>query len=281
MQRLPRIYTVSRAFEIGDNLAHKHSIIERLKVFLYTLYHGQGPQAVRFSYGMLAFDILTILFFIISSILPQSRWFIIADVIIGLVVFLDFCARLWLARRKLRYLTRMTTLADIVVILTLVAPVFLDNFIFLRVLRALRLLRSYHVLKDLRSRFSFFNQREEVVVSVLNLIVFLFIITAFVYVLQVNINPGINNYIDALYFTVATLTTTGFGDVTLQGQSGHLLAVVMMVVGITLFLRLVQSIFRPVKVKYKCPTCGLSRHDTDAVHCKHCGVTLAIETEGL
>ncbi|MEE9272838.1 MAG: ion channel [Robiginitomaculum sp.] len=261
-------------------MAHEHSFAERLKVNLYTLYQGQGPMAVRFSYWMLAFDIITILFFIITSALSELRWFIIVDVFIGVVVFLDFLARLWLARRKIRYLTRMTTIADVIVIVTLLLPAFLDNFIFLRVLRALRLLRSYHVLKDLRKRFKFFGQREEVVVNILNLLVFLFIITAFVYVLQKDINPGINNYIDALYFTVATLTTTGFGDVTLQGQSGHLLAVVMMVVGITLFLRLVQSIFKPAKVKYKCQTCGLNRHDMDAVHCKHCGETLAIETGG-
>jgi len=262
-------------------MVHEHSILVRLKVTLYKLYNGQSSNAVRFSYGMLLFDVLTILFFIVSSMLPPSPWYLIADVIIGIIVFLDFLARFWLARRKLRYLTRMTTIADIIVIFSLLAPAFLGSFIFLRVLRALRLLRSYHVLKDLRKRYAFFRQREEIVESVLNLIVFLFIITALVYVLQVKTNPGINNYVDALYFTVATLTTTGFGDVTLQGQSGHLLAVVMMVVGITLFLRLVQSIFKPVKVKYRCPKCGLNRHDTDAVHCKHCGKILNIETEGL
>ena len=262
-------------------MADKNSFLDNFKVNLYTLYNGQSKHAVRFSYGMLVFDILTILFFIVSSMLSPSPWFVIADVIIGVVVFLDFAARMWLARRKFRYLTRMTTIADIIVIITLLAPAFLGNFIFLRVLRALRLLRSYHVLKDLRKRFAFFRQREEIVESVLNLIVFLFIITALVYVLQVRINPGINNYIDALYFTVATLTTTGFGDVTLQGESGHLLAIVMMVVGIALFLRLVQAIFKPVKVKYKCPDCGLSRHDTDSIHCKHCGNKLAIETEGV
>jgi Ion channel len=47
------------------------------------------------------------------------------------------------------------------------------------------------------------------------------------------------------YFTVATLTTTGFGDITLVGTEGRLLAIVMMSVGISLFLRMVQVLFRP------------------------------------
>ena len=66
--------------------------------------------------------------------------------------------------------------------------------------------------------------------------VFIFIVTALVYVLQLRTNPQINNYIDALYFTVTTLTTTGFGDITLQGSSGRLIAVLIMIIGVALFL---------------------------------------------
>jgi voltage-gated potassium channel len=86
---------------------------------------------------------------------------------------------------------------------------------------------------------------------------------------------------DALYFTVTTLTTTGFGDVILVGSQGRILAVVVMIVGVALFIRLVQTIFRPTKVRYECPQCGLTRHDLDAVHCKHCGHELHIRTEGV
>jgi voltage-gated potassium channel len=147
------------------------------------------------------------------------------------------------------------------------------------VLRALRLIRSYHVLGDLRKQFRFFARNEEIIGSVLNLLVFIFIVTSLVYVLQQG-NPEIANYVDALYFTVTTLTTTGFGDITLHGSVGRMLAIVIMVVGVALFLRLVQTIFRPEKVRYRCPDCGLNRHDLDAIHCKHCGRLLNIETEG-
>ena len=66
----------------------------------------------------------------------------------------------------------------------------------------------------------------------------------------------------------------------LVGSTGRLLAVVIMIVGVSLFIRLVQTIFRPKKVQYRCPECGLSRHDADAVHCKHCGHVVNIESEG-
>jgi voltage-gated potassium channel len=120
-----------------------------------------------------------------------------------------------------------------------------------------------------------------VIFSAINLFIFIFVVTAFVYVLQSPSNPSITNYIDALYFTITTLTTTGFGDVILVGSTGRLLAIVIMIVGVALFVRLVQTIFRPNKVRYECPQCGLTRHDLDAVHCKHCGKEIHIRTEGI
>ncbi len=63
-------------------------------------------------------------------------------------------------------------------------------------------------------------------------------------------------------------------------RDGRLLSVVVMVVGVALFLRLVQTVFRPNKVRYTCPDCGLTLHEPDAVHCKHCGRVINNETEG-
>jgi voltage-gated potassium channel len=53
-----------------------------------------------------------------------------------------------------------------------------------------------------------------------------------------------------------------------------------MIFGVTLFLRLLQALVRPHKVRYACPTCGLQRHEVDAVHCKACGTLLNIPDEG-
>ncbi|HSG63432.1 MAG TPA: potassium channel family protein, partial [Gammaproteobacteria bacterium] len=149
-----------------------------------------------------------------------------------------------------------------------------------RIIRALRLLRSYVVSQQLRRQSHFFARNEDVIFSALNLVVFIFVVTAAVFVLQVDVNESIDNYVDALYFTVTTLTTTGFGDITLVGSTGRLLSVIIMIVGVALFIRLVQTIFLPSKVRFECAGCGLTRHDPDAVHCKHCGHLVHIPTQG-
>ena len=134
---------------------------------------------------------------------------------------------------------------------------------------------------QLRADFPRFRRNEAAVRAAVNLAIFVFIMTALVYEAQVGVNDKIVNYVDAMYFTVTTLSTTGYGDITLVGNSGKILAVVIMVFGISLFLRLVQVVLRPPKAEFPCPTCGLRRHDHDAVHCKACGRVLNIPDDGL
>lgn len=252
-----------------------------LKKSLRELYTGSSQRATNFRYGLIAFDLATIAFFIVTAPDFPTPFILTVDFIFGLVILADFLARLWIARSKLYMLRQPYTLADVLVIFTLLlAPFITTNLAFLRVLRALRLVHSYHVLRDLRRETRFFRQHEDMIVATINLGVFIFVTTALVFVLQFGRNPDIGSYIDALYFTVATLTTTGFGDITMEGDAGRLLAVVIMVVGVALFLRLAQTVFQPRKIRHTCPDCGLTRHDADAVHCKHCGKTIKIETEG-
>lgn len=247
---------------------------------LHGLYHGWDRKARVFRYSMLTFDIVSIIFFLVTSVIRDAPWIYWVDGMIAMVIMADLAARFYIANRPLSLLKSPVTWVDFVVLVSLLLPAVLENMLFLRVLRALRLLRTYHILRDLRTESKFFERNEEVIQAGMNLAVFIFIMASIVFVVEVRGNPQIVTYIDALYFTVAALTTTGFGDITLQGSTGRLLSVFIMVVGVALFLRLVRTVFQPVRVNHRCPDCGLTRHERDAVHCKHCGKVLAIETGG-
>ncbi|MGR3322267.1 MAG: potassium channel family protein [Pseudooceanicola sp.] len=245
-----------------------------------SLYEGHSAAAHRFRYGLLAFDVTTILFVIVTSFFPHTRGVEIADAVFGVLILADFLVRLWLEKRRMRQFLRLSVWADLVAIASFLAPVAGEGFGFLRILRTLRLLHTYQLLSRLRRDVKVFRENEEVILASVNLGVFLFVMTGMIYASQGPVNPDISNYADALYFTVTTLTTTGFGDITLTGTWGRMLAVAVMIFGVTLFLRLLQVLFRPTKVRHACPDCGLVLHDPDAVHCKHCGRVLHIKTEG-
>jgi voltage-gated potassium channel len=251
-----------------------------LRSTIRELYDQDTPRAYQFRYGLLIFDLVTMAFVIASSFTAHGPLVESIDVVIGIVIAADFAARMWIANDRLRYLLHPFGIIDIIVIVSLLAPIVGEGLAFLRIARILRLLRSYQVLDRLRQDFAFFARNEQTIQAAINLGVFIFIMTALVYETQRHSNEQIANYADSLYFTVTALTTTGFGDITLKGTSGRMLSVIIMIFGVSLFLRLVQVMLRPKKVLYVCPDCGLKLHDLDAVHCKACGRMLKIEDEG-
>ncbi|WP_128513522.1 ion channel [Tabrizicola thermarum] len=252
-----------------------------LRTRLRALYEGAGPTGDRFRYALLAFDLLTVAWLVASSFFPRGPQHVWIDVAIGCVFLADFLARLYISRRPLRDLASFWGITDVLVIISLLFPIWGEGLAFLRVLRLYRVLHSPQTLDQLRDDITGFRRHETTIRAALNLVIFLFAMTSLVYQTQVARNPDIRNYVDALYFTVTTLTTTGFGDITMVGSDGRLLAVVIMIFGISLFLRLVQVVLRPAKAYFPCPVCGLRRHDHDAVHCKACGTVLNIPDDGL
>lgn len=244
------------------------------------LYEGRTGDAIRFRYGLLAFDLVTIAFVIATSFLSRNELVEWLDVAFGLVILADLIARMAISRNRLRDLVHPATWADFATIVSFLAPLVGEGLGFLRILRTLRLLRSYQLIARLRTDFAYFRTHEEIILATTNFVVFVFVMTGFVYETQHGTNPQVANYADALYFTVTALTTTGFGDITLPGTVGRLISVIIMIFGVTLFFGLARAMLRPNKVRYRCTRCGLLRHEPDAVHCKACGEVLDIPDEG-
>ncbi|NWG23345.1 MAG: ion transporter [Pseudorhodoplanes sp.] len=255
------------------------SRLRRTRERLKELYEGRSAEAHRFRYGLLVFDVVTILFIVATSFIPRETWIEFLDVGFGILILADFCARLFISDKPLREFLHPVTWADVASIVSFLAPLVGEPAGFLRILRTLRFLRSYQLLARLRTDFPYFRAHEEVILAIANFTVFLFVMTGFVYETQHVSNPAITNYADALYFTVTALTTTGFGDITLPGTTGRLISVAIMIFGVTLFFGLARAVLQPRKVRFRCPNCALLRHDVDAVHCKACGATLNIPNE--
>ena len=252
--------------------------LPRLRSKLRLLYHGQSPKAVRFQATILVVDLIIIAFFIATPLLRDSASFLWIDYSIAAILALDLTARGLASTHPMRWLRQLPVIVDIFILITLLAPTWLFNLGFLRILRLWTLSRSSQVWRPLEKRG--LGDYRDAIQAVINLLVFLFVVTGFVYTAFAQRDSGIAGYVDALYFTVATMTTTGFGDIVLPGTFGKLVSIVIMIIGISLFVRLAQLIFRPNKVPSPCPQCGLSRHEPDAVHCKACGHLLKIPDEG-
>ncbi|TGQ64501.1 MAG: ion transporter [Mesorhizobium sp.] len=258
--------------------SQQSSAIARLRNRLRKLYHGRSPAAFRFQLAAVVIDLAIIVFFIATPVIQQSASFLWLDYAVAALVGADLVARLLASKDMLRLMKQPTSWVDFFILLTLLMPAALANLAFLRILRLWSLSRSGSIWRHFEMRG--LKPWREASQAVINLLTFLFVITGFVYTFFFRNGAGLENYVDALYFTVATVTTTGFGDIVLPGIAGKLTAIVTMIIGISLFVRLAQAIFRPAKVFFPCPQCGLRRHEPDAVHCKACGHVLNIPDEG-
>lgn len=253
--------------------------LRRMRLLLADLYRGSDPTTVAFRYGLFAFDILTVTYFVAASFISESGiWEV--DLVIGLIMGLDVAARLIIAPRPIRHLLRLATLFDLVVLASLLIPG-LESLAFLRILRARRIAVSYQVLGELKRLSPWLEEKELAVRAGVDLFVFIFVMSGAIFALQHRLNPNLHTFGDAVYFTVTTLTTTGFGDIVLTGQWGRMLSVIVMIVGVSLFLNLVRAVLRPAGIYVRCTGCGLVRHDRDAIHCKHCGTLLNHDHRGI
>lgn len=249
-----------------------------LRQHLARLYFGHDTAAIRFQFALMIIDIAIIGFFLAGPYLRDRPSYLILDYTIAAWIALELLAQWSASWSTRRFLMRPMTWVDIFVLGTLLFPQWLFNFAFLRVARIWAVAQR-PVFKLMLRRMGL-KEQTDVVTAFINLFVFLFLVTGFVYSFFFYREDAGTGFIDALYFTVATVTTTGFGDITLPGTFGKITSIITMIIGISLFVRLAQAIVRPTKVTFPCPECGLQRHDADAVHCKACGHILNIPDDG-
>ncbi len=243
---------------------------------LHELYFGGSGRALRFQSWMLLLDLALIAFFILAPFIERDVAFFIIDYAIAALLAVDLGLRAYAFGSVRLWLRRPIVWADFAVLASLVAPVFAANLGFLRVMRIYSLVQGENLWRVIGSGRWANTNVQDTVRAAANLVIFVFVAASLVHASFAGRANHINSYLDSLYFTVTTLSTTGYGDVVLPGPWGKILSIVIMIGGVSLFIRLVQVTMRGAKVRHPCPECGLLRHDPDAIHCKACGARVKI-----
>jgi len=114
----------------------------RIKEFCREFFYGTGELGARGRYLMLVLDVAIVLYFIVTTFLPLYDWIIFTDRIIGVILVAELTGRIIADADKMGLLSRPLALLDIAIIISLFLPAIFGNFAFLRVVRAMRVLRS-------------------------------------------------------------------------------------------------------------------------------------------
>ncbi len=217
------------------------------------------------------------------------------EIIIVLFFMFEYAARLYGAKNRLRQLIDVYSIVDFIAIVPtlslLVLPLFgiIPNFGFVKVIRVIRVLRIFRFLRFTADPYFFFGT---ITIRLLNLIklfltifMIFFISSGLFFHVENTLNPNVETFGDAFYFTVVTLSTVGFGDIIPMSEPGKWVTVLMILSGIILIPWQVSRIVKEwlhiaTKKDVICPQCGLRYHDENASHCKSCGHIIYQEYDG-
>jgi len=229
----------------------------------------------------------------VSEAAKRLMWNI--EIIIILFFMVEYAARLYGAKNRLRQLIDIYSIVDFIAIVPtlslLVLPLFdiTPNFGFLRVIRMIRVLRIFRFLRFTADPNFFFGTITLRLLNVIKLFLTIFMIffisSGLFFHVENAINPKVQTFGDAFYFTVVTLSTVGFGDIIPMSEAGKWVTVLMILSGIILIpwqvSRLVKEwLLIATKKEVICPECGLRYHDENASHCKSCGHIIYQEYDG-
>jgi len=217
------------------------------------------------------------------------------EIIIVFFFIAEYVARLYGAKNRLKQLMDVYSIVDFIAIIPtlslLVLPLFgiTLNIGFLRVIRMIRVLRIFRFLRFTADPIFFFGT---ITLRLLNLIklfltifMIFFISSGLFFHVENAINPHVQTFGDAFYYTVVTLSTVGFGDIIPMSETGKWVTVLMILSGIILIPWQVSRIVKEwlhisTKKEVICPECGLRYHDENASHCKSCGHIIYQEYDG-
>lgn len=201
------------------------------------------------------------------------------DLAILIIFAVEYVLRLWSAENKIKYVLSFYSIIDLMAIL----PFFLGvvDIRFIRLLRWFRILRLVRLI-DREFLVGSISTEDGVIFTriLFTLFAIVFIYSGLIYQVEHPVNyQGFGTFLDAFYFSVVTMTTVGFGDVTPISELGRLLTVLMILTGIALIpWQIGDLIKRLVKtanqIETVCSSCGLAFHDVDAGFCKRCGTKL-------
>ena len=246
-----------------------------------------------------AFDVV-LLFAIIISIIAvmlesvpslETRFgnvFRIVEWILTIAFTLEYLTRIYVTDRKAHYIFSFYGLIDLLSVLPTYLSLVFSGTQYLLVIRALRLLRVFRILK--LGRFvgegeqlseALKASRHKIVVFLGSVLTLVIIMGTIMYLIEGGDN-GFTSIPRSVYWAIVTLTTVGYGDIAPQTILGQTIASFVMIMGyaiiavptgiVTVEMQKVKSAIKATQ--NTCHHCGNVGHDDDANYCKFCGEPL-------
>lgn len=260
-------------------------------VLFEVIFEADTPAGKIFDVGLMISIVLSVIVVVCDSV-GEARmlfggFFYAAEWFFTLLFSIEYGLRLICVGKPIRYALSFFGLVDLMSILPTYVSLMLPGSHYLLVIRVLRVLRVFRVLKlaqytgeASRLAAALWNSRRKIFVFLIAVLTLVVIIGAVMYLIEGERN-GFTSIPRGIYWTIVTLTTVGYGDISPQTNIGQLVAAIVMILGYAI-IAVPTGIVTAEMVHHTqpgvstqvCPQCSAEGHDHDAVHCKYCGEKL-------
>ena len=255
------------------------------------IFEADTPAGKAFDVVLIVSILLSVTVVMLESVAGLRRSYgtvlFAAEWVFTVLFTVEYLLRLAIVKQPLRYATSFFGAVDLLAVLPTYVSLFIPGSHYLLSIRIFRLLRIFRVFK-----LSAYLTEAQVIMTALKasrrkISVFLFAVITIVvtigslmYVIEGE-KSGFINIPTGIYWSIVTLTTVGYGDLSPQTPIGKVLASLVMIMGYGIIAvptgivtaELTQIGKKPVSTQ-ACRVCSAEGHDTDAGYCKYCGANL-------
>lgn len=222
----------------------------------------------------------------------RARWgtqLHVAEWFFTILFTVEYVLRLICVGRPVAYVRSFYGIVDLLAVLPTYLSLFVVGAQSITVVRALRLLRIFRILKlpEYLGQASLLKTalrggQQKITVFLLSVLMIVIVVGAVMYFIEGPEN-GFTSIPTSIYWAIVTLTTVGYGDIAPQTTAGRILAVAVMLTGYGIIAVptgiVTAEMFEAERAtrqgpRRTCAACGTNGHDADARFCKDCGAML-------
>lgn len=268
---------------------------EDWRVKLHEIIYGtHTPAGKLFDIALLVVIVYSIIIVMLESVPKIDReyhdFLNISEWIVTILFTAEYILRIVCINKPKSYIFSFFGIIDLLSTIPKYLSYFVIGSQYMAAFRALRLLRVFRILKLVRFVGESNNllralraSRAKIMVFVFFIVVISVLLGTIMYLIEGPEN-GFNSIPDSVYWTVVTLTTVGYGDISPQTPEGRIIATLIMIIGygiIAVPTGIVSAEYVSASKEEhhydkgrSCPNCGAEIHRSDARFCRLCAQNL-------
>lgn len=276
----------------NNTMSDHESIKPSLKERIYLVIFGTDTPAGKFFDVVLIYTILaSVAIVVVDSVDAISStygdYLYALEWVLTIIFTIEYALRIYVSPKPWGYIRSFYGVVDLLSILPSYLGLIYADVGYLLIIRLLRVLRVFRVLKLMR----YISEANVLARAILLSRRKIFVFFCFVFILSIIfgcvmfvVEGGQNGFTSipkSVYWTIVTITTVGYGDITPHTVIGQVIATLVMLTGYSIiaiptgiFTAEIAQEMQRQRSEKNCQNCTTSGHEADAEYCRKCGAEL-------